>query len=200
VAGIASIAVADPAELWRALGLVVSEEACWVSGIRHELGGPGKGVVAWSLHGAESLDELPRSQGAPPVPQATPDHPNGVFALDHVVVVAPNLSRTVAAFELVGIRRRTTRDAGIPRRPAQQVFFKLGQTVVEVVGSATATRPEPAWFYGLAFTVVDLELTAAFLGERLRPPRDAVQRGRRIATLDRSAGSTTRMAFMSRRH
>jgi hypothetical protein len=49
----------------------------------------------------------------------------------------------------------------------------------------------------LAFTVAELDATARFLGERMRPPKEAVQPGRRIATLDRSAGSTVAMAFMS---
>ena len=68
---------------------------------------------------------------------------------------------------------------------------------MEIVGSATASLPGQAWFYGLAFTVADLDVAAAFLGERLRPAQNAVQTGRRIATLDRSAGSTIPLAFMS---
>ena len=68
---------------------------------------------------------------------------------------------------------------------------------MEIVGSATASLPGQAWFYGLAFTVADLDVAAAFLGERLIPAQNAVQTGRRIATLDRSVGSTTPLAFMS---
>ncbi len=68
---------------------------------------------------------------------------------------------------------------------------------MEVVGSPTTAGPGPARFYGLAFTVDDLTTTADLLGPRLRPARDAVQSGRRIATLDWAAGSTIAMAFMS---
>ena len=39
--------------------------------------------------------------------------------------------------------------------------------------------------------------TAAALGDRLGEAKDAVQPGRRIATLRRSAGCTTAIAFMS---
>ncbi|MBV9662995.1 MAG: glyoxalase, partial [Actinobacteria bacterium] len=59
------------------------------------------------------------------------------------------------------------------------------------------TGDGPARFYGLAFTVADLDATAAYLGDRLRPAKDAVQPGRRIATLDKSAGSSVAIAFMS---
>ena len=56
----------------------------------------------------------------------------------------------------------------------------------------------PAFFWGLAFKVADLDATAAFLGEeRSSPPRPAVQPGRRIATLRRSAGLAVPVALMT---
>ena len=197
MAEIASLVVADPPEMWSALGFVIADGAGWISGIRHELGAPGTGVVAWTLRGTDGLSELPVGESAPPVARPTPEHPNGVIALDHVVVVTPDLGRSIDAFESAGVRLRRTRDAGTPQRPTRQAFFKLGETIVEIVGSATASRPGQARFYGLAFTVADFDATAAFLGGRLRPARNAVQSGRRIATLDRSAGSTVPLAFMS---
>ena len=45
--------------------------------------------------------------------------------------------------------------------------------------------------------MADLDATARYLGDRLHPAKGAVQPGRRIATLDRGAGSTVAMAFMS---
>jgi hypothetical protein len=56
---------------------------------------------------------------------------------------------------------------------------------------------EPARFYGIAFTVDDLDATAALLGDRLGRVKDAVQPGRRIATLRREAGAGIPLAFMS---
>jgi hypothetical protein len=197
VAEIASLIVADPPEVWADLGFVVDAGACWVSGIRHQLGAPGNGVVAWSLRDISTLSELPVAEGTPPAATPTPDHPNGTIRLDHVVVTTPDLGRTIDAFESVGIPLRRTRDSGTRERPTLQAFFKLGETIIEVVGSPTANGPGPARFYGLAFTVAELDATARFLGERMGPPKDAVQPGRRIATLDRSAGSTVAMAFMS---
>lgn len=195
---IASFDVADPPELWAELGFVVVDGASWVSGIRHALGGSGVGVVDWLLRDADGLEELPLGQGPAPERRPTPEHPNGVRSLDHVVIVTPDLSRTIAAFEQHGVRLRRTRDAGTEERPSRQAFFRLGETIAEVVGSPDRSRPGPARFYGLAFTVGDLTETASFLGSRLRPANDAVQPGRQIATLDRAAGSSVPIAFMSR--
>ena len=197
MAEIASLVVADPPELWSELGFVVADDACWISAIRHELGAPGKGIVAWALRGADGISEFPSSERVPSTSQPTPDHPNGVIALDHVVVSTPDFTRTVEAFESAGVKLRRTRDAGTSERPMKQGFFRMGETILELVGSPTASAPGPERFYGLAFTVADLDATAAFLGSRLRPPKDAVQTGRRIATLDRAVGSTVPLAFMS---
>jgi hypothetical protein len=197
VAEIASLVVADPPELWEELGFVIDSDSTWIGGIQHQLGAPGEGVLAWTLRDVVGLLELPVADSSPPEPQATPRHPNGVIALDHVVVGTPDLGRTIDAFEAAGIPLRRTRDIGTPQRPSTQAFFKLGETVVEVVGPAMTSQPAPARFYGLAFTVADLNATAALLGDRLRPAKDAVQPGRSIATLDRSAGSSVPIAFMS---
>lgn len=197
MAEIASLTVGDPPELWSHLGFVIDHGASWVSGIRHQLGDVGRGVVTWTLRDADGLAELPLGEGDPPPNRPTPAHPNGVIALDHVVIGTPDLARTIAAFESAGIRLRRTRDAGTPDRPTLQAFFRLGETIAEVVGPPAGSSPGPARFYGLAFTVADLDATARFLGERLRPAKDAVQPGRRIATLDRAVGSTVPLAFMS---
>ncbi|MGH9045850.1 MAG: VOC family protein [Acidimicrobiales bacterium] len=197
MAEIAALAVADPAELWQNLGFTVNDGVTWVSRIRHDLGAPGAGVTAWILRGVDALTELPINQGKPPDGEPTPDHPNGVTGLDHVVIATPDLARTVAAFEAAGLLLRRVRESGTPERPTNQAFFRMGEVIVEVVGSPSRTGPGPARFYGLAFTVSDLDATARLLGDRLRPASDAVQRGRRIATLDRAVGSTVPIAFMS---
>jgi len=55
----------------------------------------------------------------------------------------------------------------------------------------------PPRLWGLAFEVEDMERTAAALGGLLGSPRDAVQPGRRIATLRPEAGLGPAVAFMS---
>jgi len=194
---IASLIIADPPGLWNELGFRTDDGACWISDIRHELGATGEGVVAWSLRGIDDISDLPSVDRDKFAASPTPVHPNGVIALDHVVVLTPDLGRTIGAFESAGLELRRMREAGTSDRPTTQAFFKMAQTIVEVVGSPTGSGSGKARFFGLAFTVSDLDATAAFMGERLRPARNAVQTGRRIATLDRSVGSTVPLAFMS---
>ena len=125
-------------------------------------------------------------------------HPNGVIELDHLVVFTPDHQRTLAAIQAAGMELRRIRDADTYETPMRQGFFKLGPVILEVIGPVEPTGDGPARFFGLAFTVADLDATAAYLGDRLRPAKAAVQPGRRIATLDKSAGSTVAIAFMSR--
>ena len=56
----------------------------------------------------------------------------------------------------------------------------------------------PAGFFGLAFTSADLDATKALLGDGIGEPKDAVQPGRRIATLrHKTFGISIGTAIMS---
>jgi hypothetical protein len=195
---ISSIQIADPPDVWSDLGFAVTGDACQVGTVVHQLvGGDGKGVISWALDlpplASGEVDGL--STGAGPVAgDLPPEHPNGVLSLDHLVVLTPDLNRTVANLESLGVPCRRRRDTG---RGNEQAFFRMAEVILEVVGPKDTASDGPARFFGLAFTVADLDATGTFLGDRLHAPKDAVQEGRRIATLDRSAGSTVAIAFMS---
>lgn len=198
-----SLLVADPPEAWADLGFTVADSGSTVGGVHHELsGGPGKGVLSWSLDGVTlpggsgDLDGLPTAVAAPPDGDEHP-HPNGVVEIDHLVVATPDMDRTVAAFEQAGMRALRRREAEAYGSAMVQTFFRLGPVVLEVVGKPEPQGDGPARFFGLAFTVADLDATAAYFGERLHAPKEAVQPGRRIATLDNTAGTSVAMAFMS---
>lgn len=220
MAVLAALAVGQAASCWEALGFAIEEGGiadgiCRVGTVEVTFdppvdGGAGRGVVGWSLAavdltgadlpaGGAAVDGLPTRFTDPAAPGCPPGrHPNGVTGIDHVVVATPDLERTVGALGALGIFERRRRDAGRPGgRAMTQVFFRLGEVILELVGSPDAAGDGPARFYGLAFNVADLEDTVAFLGDRLRPVRAAVQPGRFIATLDRAAGSSVDMAFMS---
>lgn len=121
-----------------------------------------------------------------------------MVGLDHLVLTTPDFGRTVAAFEAGGFDLRRVRATSTYGAPMQQGFFKHGSVVLELIGPDAPAGDGPARFWGLAFVSEDLDATAGFLGERCHPPKDAVQPGRRIATLGRAAGSTVPIAFMSR--
>jgi hypothetical protein len=204
VVELVALEIADAPEVWGELGFAVDGGVCRVGQVAHRMvGGPGKGIVSWTLDGTRAepgaaLDGL--TTGPRPEPSATltqPPHPNGVVAIDHLVVFTPDLERTVAALTEAGCQERRRRRSATYGREMVQAFFRLGEVVLEVVSGARPEGEGPARFFGLAFTVADLDATARHLGDRLHPAKDAVQPGRHIATLDRAAGTTVAMAFMS---
>ncbi|HET7573742.1 MAG TPA: VOC family protein [Solirubrobacterales bacterium] len=208
------LTVADDAAAWEACGFRVENGTCVVGGVRLRFcapGGEGGGLAGWSLRGVGpgrdgevvSLDGLPTTRAEGPPAGPAPTHPNGVEALDHVVAVSPDLDRTVAALRAAGLDLRRIREEPTPAGAPRQAFFRLGAPLLEVVqepAEATARHggDRPAFFWGLAFLVDDVDAAAAALGERAGEPRAAVQPGRRIVTLRRSAGLSLPVALMSR--
>jgi hypothetical protein len=106
-----------------------------------------------------------------------------------VVIVTPDFDRTAAALEAAGLGLRRTSQAGDRR----QGFRRLGPTIMEIVQAPEADTPH---FWGLTLTVADLDAARDHMGGHLSDTRTAVQHGRRIATLGRGAGLSTRVALM----
>jgi hypothetical protein len=186
---LAKLVVADAPGAWRDLGFSVDDGGrCRIGRVDLDLAGPdtGRGIVSWVL--ASQADREP-----------APAHPNGTVTIDHLVMTTPDPERTIAELEAMGMEHRRTRHADDYAEPMRQDFFRLGEVILEVIGPR---RPDPARadrthrLYGLAFTVEDLDATAAHLGERLGAVKDAVQPGRRIATLRRGLAAVP-IAFMS---
>ena len=207
-ASIDELQAGDEPGAWAALGFAVEGDVCVVGDVRIRLAGPaaGRGLVGWSLRGfgGAELDGLATSVSDQSPPSAAPAHPNGITAIDHVVAFTPALDRTVAALRAAGLDLRRVREEPTPAGAPRQAFFRLGGAILEVVQQPPeAIKPGreegPAFFWGLAFVAPDLDATAAALGEHAGEPRDAVQPGRRIATLRRSAGLSVPVALMSPR-
>ncbi len=200
------LTVADAPESWVALGFAVDGDTCVVGDVRIRLTGTeaGKGLTGWSLRGFEGdeLDGLPTARSDRPPPGKLPAHPNGISAIDHVVAISSDLDRTVAALQGDGLDLRRIREEPTPAGAPRQAFFRLGAVILEVV-QAPADAIErtggdrPAFFWGLAFVAPDLDSTVAGLGDRAGEVRPAVQPGRRIATLRRSAGLSVPVALMT---
>jgi hypothetical protein len=167
-----------------------------VGPVRIRLAGGEGGIAGWSLRDAGSgpLDGLPtdRSEVAPPDPAS---HPNGAVRVDHVVVFTAALGRTIAALEEAGIELRRVREPTEPGPPVHQAFFRLGEVILEVVENPKAAGD--ATFWGVTLAVSDLDAAAELLGARLGEVHDAVQPGRRIATVRREAGLGVPVALMS---
>lgn len=219
-----TIEIADEPARWAALGFDVADGVCQVGGVRLRLGGADTGaargvadarmgagaaggIVGWSLRGVASaeLDGLATtiSDGSAPAPAGA--HSNGVVAIDHVVAASPDLDRTVAALSAAGLDLRRVREQPTPAGAPRQAFFRLGEAILEVIQEPAAVieraggPAHPARFWGLALVAADVDATAARLAPHVGEARAAVQEGRRIASVRRSAGLTVPLALMSPR-
>jgi hypothetical protein len=201
---------ADPAA-WRAMGFDVVNGRVRIGTsdvvLSGDAGAEGAGLTGWTLAGAipqdDGLEGIPTTIAAAPHGEAPPiPHANGVTAIDHVVLATPDTARTCSALEAAGFALRRVRDAGTPERPLRQGFFLFSDVLLEVVGPpepAPGTGDGPAALWGITLVADDLTAAAASFGPHLSAPRDAVQAGRQIATVDRAAGLGVRVALMSPR-
>lgn len=194
------------ADAWRAAGFGVDDDGvCRLGTTDLALSGAtgDDGFAGWSLAGA-----IPPHGGLEGVPTTVarasdavaPRHPNTVSAIDHVVLATPDTVRTFDALEAAGFHLRRVRDAGPELR---QGFFLFADALLEVVGPPEpkpGTADDPAALWGLTLVAEDLDAAVAAFGPgRVGAPKDAVQAGRRIAVVDRSAALGTRVALMTPR-
>lgn len=195
--------IADEPTRWRALGLhgSVDPEGRWYCTAGHVgvVVDPGlkpsqSGIVAWGLDTpVDSVVEL--GVGFVLAPGLGDVADPRLLGIDHVVLMTASLEHTCRALaEALGAPLKRVRDAG---GGVRQGFHRLGDVIVEVVETPGAT-PGPAQCWGLVFTVADLDaLVEPWGDEVVSRPRDAVQPGRRIASLRRGTGLATAVGFMT---
>ena len=103
-----------------------------------------KGIVSWALHeapeGTTNVDGLMTTSGA--VAEAPPPvHKIGAEIIDHLVVLSPDVVRTVAVLEGLGLPLSAMKDSDTYGKPMRQAFFRMGEVILEVVGGP---EPDPA--------------------------------------------------------
>ncbi len=212
------LTVGGDAATWRSLGLTVTDDGMIPlvgTSIRivpeHT---SESGIVGWSLSGITPEGSVAAAAGEPATEASAIDvdglatdivaattpvyaaHPLGASGLDHVVVLTSDLERTSAAIAAAtGYDLKRIREVGSMR----QGFHRIGRggLIVELV-----ERPDlpdgPASFWGLVLIVEDLDAACELIGsERISPPKDAVQPGRRIATIRADVGLGLPVALMT---
>ena len=198
--------IADPAASWHAAGLPVADDAVQLERTRLQLtaDSAATGVTGWGFEPSppgETLDGVPlvASGAIPSTGTSAGPHPNGVTSIDHVVVATPHLDRTIDALVDAGFELRRTRATRLGDRPATQAFLWAGDVILEVMGVDGEEGDGPATIWGLAMVADDLDRTVAWLGpDRCGPAGDAVQTGRRIATVrTRALGISVPIALMT---
>ncbi len=196
---IAELRIGADESHWRAAGFTVDAEAVVRIGtVGLRIAGDADtapGITAWTLRGEANEDDIDGlttawTHGDPGEPA---EHPNGITAIDHLVVLTPDLDRTIDALAACGLELRRIREgpAG-DGTPVRQAFFRMAEVILELVAVADgATR-----FWGLTFASSDLGRTLEWFGDDISEPRAAVQPGRRIATIHASLGLGLPVAVM----
>jgi hypothetical protein len=191
------IVLGDSPSAWRDLGFVVEGDVVAVGGVRIRLAGDGSAVGGWSLRGlppgGADLGALAPSASNAPPPEPV-EHPIGVTAVDHVVALTPDFDGTLRALQDRGLDYRRTRDAD---GGVRQAFFVIGPCLLELGGPAPGEEGPRLW--GLTLVVADIDGAAERLGDRLGRVKDAVQPGRRIATVRRGPGLEVPLALITPR-
>jgi len=197
---VAALRIGGKPDEWRQLGFEVGiDGVAMLGGVRLELLEAAKqgAIESWALEGAghpASIDGLPTDadlRGG-----LGKAHPNGATSIDHLVVLTPSLDRTTAAFAEVGVEYRRVREADGGMR---QGFFLVEDLLVEVVESADTDDDAPARFWGITAVVADIDHAASLLGDKLGTVKDAVQPGRRIATVRPEASGGLPLALITPR-
>jgi hypothetical protein len=201
------IVIADDPDAWSAIGFDVTGDRVQIGAVWLRFTGKreGTGITAWSLRGPleTRLDGLPTSAASRQAPSAAVAQSNGVLAIDHVVAISPHLERSVEALLAAGLDLRRIREEPTPAGAPRQAFFRLGQEILEVIQEPEEVveresgSDRPLAFWGLALRVRDLPQTAAALSGDVSEIRPAIQPGRSIASIRRTAGLAIPIAFIS---
>ena len=189
-----ALILGDPPEAWERLGFTVTGDEVALGGVRLRLGADGDGIVGWSFRSMSTghdLDGLTAQPSDAPPPEPV-EHAIGAISVDHVVALTPSFDRTVGRLQEAGLDHRRTREAG---EGVRQAFFVLGPCLLELAGPVDGD----VRFWGLTLVVADLDAAADRLPGLLGRVKDAVQPGRRIATLRREAGLGVPVALMTPR-
>lgn len=215
MARLVGLDLADDPIAWAAAGFRVRDDRVDLGGITLRLTGAvtdaegRRGIRAWHLTpppgpALDGLAVVDPDDVAEPAAPAVEGHPNGATVVDHVVVGTPDLDRTTAAFATAGWAPSRTVDQ--PEQQRRLRFFVVptatGKVVVEVIAPpAPADVTRPARFWGLAVTSTDLARARRVIGGHgLGEAKDAVQPGRRIATVRSEVlGIGVALALMSPR-
>ena len=143
-----------------------------------------------------SVDGIATRVIAEPVDAAQLTHALNVASIDHLVITTGSLDRTCGAItEQLGLPLKRIRDAG---HGVRQGFHRAGSIILEIVERPDLASETAAEIWGVVFVVEDLDAAVAWLGpDAIGAPRDAVQSGRRIASVKKEVGLGLPVALMS---
>ncbi|MFV1990418.1 MAG: glyoxalase [Acidimicrobiales bacterium] len=192
--------MADAASLWEGIGFSVFSDQIRVGSTLLDLGAGGAGITGWGLSGTDAVSLIEKREGIPtsvmrsPTTKDQTPHPNTAVQIDHVVLTTQNLTRTQHSLEAAGLTLRRTRQADAS---TVQCFYRMGEVILEVVGDPRQALDAAAALWGLICTVSDLSAAAKSMPGKLGQEKPAVQSGRDIAIVSKSAGLSVPCGFLS---
>lgn len=200
-AAITELQIADDPAIWADLGFTVEGDRCRVGTVDLILTGSdsGNGITGWTWHGSPDagFGTIETAFADQPPGDAASEHPNTAAAMFYVVLMGPSHPDLVSALETVGTTVSEPTTMGRSDAAMLRSLAPAGGIEVEVIAPATAD-PDRSWeLWGVIIEVADIDALATRLRSRLKSVKPAMQPGRRIATLDRSAGSSVPIAFMT---
>ncbi len=212
MAQLIEITVGGTPFVWERLGLKVQQSEIELSDVAIHIHGGAAGFLSCSfaLSGTDAHAFSIDSMDGLPVRLCTSDEAHAsevstieasaisgvhVIGVDHLVITTDDLMRTSNDIERVlGVACARTRDAG---HGVTQAFHKIDNTILELV-TGPHVKHEGAKWWGFVLTVDDIDRWWNAVGEEAASqPRDAVQQGRRIATVHSSVGLGVPVAVMS---
>ena len=184
----------DDSHPWTDVGFAVADGAIGVANGAVLLGTAGL-VISGVADLPADLEGVPLSAGEV---LPTTDHPNGAFELDHLVLFTDSLERTSATIErILGLECRRIRETPDVRQAFHRFADETGARGC-ILELAETDRVDGAALMGLVFNVHDLDgLAERFGPDLVSAPKPAVQPGRHIATIRRTAGLPTAVALMT---
>lgn len=211
---VAELWLGSPLEAWTGLGFVIEDSSTQtvmsVAGLGFRFVdeisvSSESAVTGWTLAsdsvGPADVDGiatrwLPVPLASTSTTVANPGHRLRVSAIDHIVIMTGSLDRTSEGIaRCLGAPRKRVRDAG---GGVRQGFHRVGDIILEVVERPDVDVSTPASVWGVVFVVEDLDETVSWLGpDVVSSPRDAVQSGRRIASIRREVGLGLPVALMT---
>jgi hypothetical protein len=176
---VSALRVGGDAATWSGLGFTVDGLTVALGTVAVELVPGATGIVSCAVG--------PSAGG-----EHRSEHANTATHIDHVVVLVASVEAYAATVD-VPLKRVREGPAGTGQ-VVRQGFFRSGEVIVEAV--EVAGVEEPRW-WGLTVAVDDLDAAASVLGDKLGRVKDAVQPGRRIATVRKEASGGLPLAFIS---
>ena len=188
------LVIGDDPDAWRTAGFSVIGNEIVFGKVTVELAGTSgaRGVLGWRIDGVASdvagIRTVPSAgEVVSPAPRSGLDNTNAIFAIDHVVVETGDLDQTVRDFVEVGMSERRRGQITTPHGERGQSFLWAGRVIIEIVGPIEARSDQRVGIWGLALVSANLQTTSHVLAENISEPRDAIQPGRKIATVNHRA-------------